>query len=302
MKKILLFFILLFLTVLVGIVLARDVILKAAVEQAVTGTTGFKTHVDSLHYELPSTLHIEGLGIDNPPGFTEKVFVRIPEIYASVILPELLQGKRVHLPEVRLNIKEVHLEKNPHGISNVQLLSSVGAKGGAKKKTAPTSRPAGEKKPGMPFLLERLELTLRNVTYQDRAGMIGSVPVNKLTMDLRIEKQVFVNITDPRTLVNLILTKVLQEGTLGRLMGLDPRQLLDQDLSQFVSTGKEFVGQQAKMLGQQVENVGGTTLQGSVGEAKTLLGSTTNTAQQKLSGFLGKLKTLQSGDSSSNKT
>ena len=193
MKKILSFFVLLFFTALVGIIFAKDLILKVAVEQAVTGTTGFKTHVDALHYQFPSTIHMEGLAIDNPPGFTEKVFVRIPEIYASLVLPELLQNKGVHLPEVRLNIKEVHLEKNPQGISNVQLLTSVGAKGGAKKKTAPTTpRPTGEKKPGMPFLLERLELTLRNVTYQDRAGMIGAVPVNKLSMDLRVEKQVFV--------------------------------------------------------------------------------------------------------------
>ena len=309
--------VLFFVVAAVGLVLAKDAIFKFAVEKAVTGVTGFPTHLDSLKYDLPSTLHIEGLQIDNPPGFTEKIFVRIPEIYVALILPELLQGRGIHLPEVRLNIQEVHLEKNREGISNVQLLSSVGGKGGAPKKPEP-ARPAGPKKAGPPFLLERLELTIRKVTYEDHSGIVGAAPLNKFAVDLGVEKQVFGNITDPQVLVNLILTKILKEATFGRLLNLRPEDLLNQDFSQYVNEGRQLVGQQTKLLGQQVGNLSGqaqglltqsaasqktqATVRDSVGEAKALLGGTTNTAQQKLSGFLGKLKNLQSGSEASSNT
>ena len=302
--------VLFFVVIVVGLVLAKDAIFKFVVEKAVTGVTGFPTHLDSLKYDLPSTLHIEGLQIDNPPGFTEKIFVRIPEIYVALILPELLQGRGIHLPEVRLNIQEVHLEKNRQGISNVQLLSSVGGKGGAQKKPAAAPRLAGPKKPGLPFLLERLELTIRKVTYEDHSGIVGAAPVNKLAVDLQVEKQVFGNITDPQILINLILTKVLREATFGRLLNIRPEDLLNQDLSQYVNTGKQLVEQQAKMLGNVSSQAEGLLTQSAVsqktqaavGEAKTLLGSTTNTAQQKVSGFLDKLKNLQSGSEASSNT
>ena len=312
MKKFLLSILFLFLAGVTTLFLARNIILKAAVEMGVSRVTGFPTHVDSLKYDLPSTILIEGLEIDNPEGagFNEKIFVRIPEIYAALILPELLQDRGIHLPAVRLNIQEVHLEKNRQGISNVQLLSSVGGKGGAQKKPAPAPRPTGPQKPGLPFLLESLELTIRKVTYEDHSGIVGAAPVNKLSVDLEVEKQVFGNITDPKILVNLILTKILKEATFGRLLNLRPEDLLNQDLSQYVNAGKQLVEQQAKFLGNVSGQAEGLLTQSAVsqktqaavGEAKTFLGGTTNTAQQKVSGFLGKLKNLQSGDEISSKT
>ena len=318
MKKFLFFLITLFLVGVVLVVWAKDFILKAAVERGVAGVTGFQTHVDSLKYDFPSALHIEGLEIDNPEGFSEKIFVHVPEIYVSLVLSDLLGGRGAHLPEVRLNIKEVHLEKNHRGVSNVELLRSVGGRASQQPSARAKEKPKAEEKPPMPFLLERLELTIRNVSYQDRSGIIGVAPVNKLAVDLRVERQVFVNITDPQTLVNLILAKILKEATFGRLLNLSPEKLLGQDLSQFVSTGREFVSQQTKVLGQQVESAGTqvgslirdsqvsqktqASFQESMGEAKTFLGGTASTSQQKLSSFLGKLKALQSADETSGKT
>ena len=299
----------------VGVVLAKDWILKVAVEQGVSALTGFPTKVDSLQYDFPSTLRIQGLEIQNPEGFNEKVFANLPEIYVSLVLPELLQGKRIHLREVRLNIQEIHLEKSPQGISNIQLLSSVGGAANApppRGQPAAPAQPKGEGKPSMAFLLERLELTIRNVSYQDHSSIVGRVPVNKLAVDLNVEKEVFANIQDPQVLVNLILVKILRGATFGKLLNLNPEQLVGKDLSQVLSSGKEFVGKQAAAITDQagaltgeaaqwvnqaeLSKKAGIVLQDSLGGAKGAVGDTTAAARQKISGFLEKLKSVSSTD------
>lgn len=277
-----------------GIVLAKDVILKVVIEQAVLGLTGFPTKVGSLKYDLPSTILIKDLEIKNPAGFEEKIFASIPEIYISLVLPELLQGKRIHLPEVRLNIQEVHLEKNVQGISNVELLSSVGVKPGKKPAKFSGAQPKKEpSKPPMPFLLERLVLTIHKVSYQDRSGMIGRVPVNKLATDLNVEKEIFSNIDDPLTLVNLVLMKIMRGTTFGNLLKIDPRQLLGTDLSETLRSGKAFVGKQAEQLtGQASELLNQKSIQNSLNEAQNVLGGSVGTVREKLSGLMEKLKSL----------
>ena len=104
----------------------------------------------------------------------------------------------------------------------------------------------------------------------------------------------------------MILAKILKEATFGRLLNLRPEDLLGQDLSQYVNSGRQLVEQQAKLAeGLLTESAVSQKTQAavrdSVDEAKNLLGDTTTTAQQKLSGFLSKLKSLQ-GDDSSQKT
>ncbi len=285
-----------------GIVLAKDVILKVVMEQAVSGLTGFPTKVGSIKYDLPSTILIKDLEIRNPAGFEEKVFASIPEIYVSLVLPEVLAGKRIHLPEVRLNIQEIHLEKNAQGVSNMELLSSVGAKPGQKKPVTP-AEPQPKKAPGkppMPFLLEKLVLTIHKVSYQDRSGIIGRAPVHKLATDLNVEKETFSNIDDPLTLVNLVLMKIIRGTAFGNLLKIDPTQLLGSDLSGTLRSGQAFVGKQAAELSKEMDNVTGQAtgllnqkgVQNSLDEAQNVLGEGAATARKKFSGLMGKMKSL----------
>lgn len=303
MKKIFFFLFVVILIGFIGAVFAKDLLLKVALEQAVSRLTGFDTHVGSLRYDFPSTLRVEGVEIRNPRGFESKVFTQIPEIYISLVLPELLQGKGTHLPEVRLNIQEVHIEKNSQGISNVELLSSVGGK----SQQARPAKPAPQEKAESPFLLERFELTLRKVSFEDRSGLIGKAPLPKrLAVDLNVDKQVFTDIRDPQTLVNLILFKILNSATFGRLLNLDPRKLVGEDLSRTLASGKEFLNKQAVVLNEQLGNVAGQAekaealFQGSIGQTKGLLTDTTSAAKEKASGFLNRLKSFQLKDESSN--
>jgi hypothetical protein len=292
-----------------GVVLAKDIILKTAIEQSVTHVTGFKTTIHSLKYNLPSTIHIEGLQIRNPQGFEAETLIQMPEIFAHLELQQLLSSKKIHLPEVRLNIQEVHIEKNPQGVSNIELLSSVGGKQPTPAKPAET-KPAGE---AMPFQLDKLVLTIRNVTYADRSGLIAKAPLpgKALAVDLNVQEEVFTNITDPKMLVNLILVKILNSATLGRILNIDPKQLLGDNAAQILNSGQQVLNQQVARVGaladqattqvldNQVTKKAEALVGSSATEAKKVLGSTTGAAKEQVSGLFGKIKSLQPGDSAS---
>lgn len=111
MKRILGLFLGLIMTGFVFLLAARNWIIEIVAEHEVTRITGFKTSAHSLKYDFPSTILIKELEILNPPGFQEKVFVKVPEVYVSFDLFGFFKGKGVCFRKIRLNIQEVHIEK-----------------------------------------------------------------------------------------------------------------------------------------------------------------------------------------------
>lgn len=299
----------------VVVVVGRNTILKVAIEQSVTRVTGFKTTVQEIKYDLPSTILIKGLDIKNPKGFEAETFVNIPEIYASLNAGELISAKKVHLPEVRLNIQEVHIEKNAEGVSNVELLSSVGGKPAAAGKPAPAKPAPTGKQEVTPLQLDKLVLTIRDVSYEDRSGLIGKAPLpgKKLAVDVNVKEEVFMNITDPKALVNLILAKILNSATLGRILDIDPKQLLGDNAQQILNSGQQLLTENAAKLGDvagqassmvtnsEVTKKAEALVGDSAATAKNVLGNTTTAAKDQVSGLFGKLKTLQPGEKAEQK-
>jgi hypothetical protein len=255
----------------------REPILKAAVAQAVSSLTGFDTSVRALNLNLKQgVLHVEGLTLLNPESFEGRVFADIPEIHVSIDLGAILKKEKIHLRELRLSMKEIHIEKNTQGVSNISRLASVAEarRGGAK--------PEAEKKPGLPFYLDRFELTLRKVSLNDRSGVIPK----KIAVDMKIEKQVFEGITDPKSIVNLILMKILTESTFANL-GVNPADI-KQSIVQTVGQTFEF----AKDAGAEAE----TVVKGTVEEAKATWTDFQETTKNVTGGIVSFLKKKMEGD------
>jgi len=269
---------------LVFLVLARDWILKTGMEQAVTRMTGFRTSIRSLHYTFPSTIRIQDLEIMNPRGFEEKVFAVIPEIYASFFLVEFLKGKGVHYGEVRLDIQEVHIEKTAGEISNIELLRTSGQLNPDRR-----SLPPPETREPLPFLLEQFEFSLRDVTYQDLSGVYGASGLpNKLSVDMKIQRRLYKDIHDPRILVNLIVAEIIREETFGRLLNLDAKDLLGENMFGILNTGQEFVGEQAMALGRGT----GSVLQDSFQGTRGVLNNTASAGGDIASGLWDRFKSI----------
>ena len=285
--KILGFLIVLLLALGVFSFLFRNSLIKFGLQYAVTRLTGFKTKIEEIQFNPPSIL-VKGLRINNPSEFNGKLLADVPELYLAVDLDELLHGVRIHLYELRVNLKEIYIEKNEKGVMNISRLSSAGAKPQEPVPT-PTAPSAGPKKV-MPFYLERFELTIRRVTYVDYTSLLpggivpgvivpkgiggiipkeirkikGKIPADlvqkKFSMDLNIEKEVFTGIDKPQTIIQTILFKVLYGQTFHRLkdLGVDSQGLmnsinLQNTFKSVASSGEEVVQQTKGMVTKEAD-------------------------------------------------
>lgn len=185
---------------------SKEWLLKAALESGIRSLTGFDSSIRALEVS-PSrgTLETKGLTILNPDLFRERIFADIPEFYIHLDPSTLLKG-RPHLYEIKLHIRELNIEKDKQGISNISRLTSV--------------KKSGQKKPSAPINLDRLELTLGRVSYRDDSSLVP----RRLSIDMGIEHQVFEDIRDPNAIVHLILLKVIKSAPFVNL-GVSPRDL-----------------------------------------------------------------------------
>lgn len=283
MKKFLLLVFLLFLAASAAVYAARETLIRRGLETAVSKLTGFETRVGRIRLQLPqAVIHLEDLKIYNPKAFKKEIFADVPEIYIAPDLGAILRKESLHFHEIRFAVKEINVVKDENGISNLQVLSSVGQK--AQKQEKP--KPVAEPKPALPFLLDRLELTLRQVNFEDHsqalsgkmipktvsAGINRGMIYKKISVDLNVEKQVFKNITDPKAIVNVLLMKILYGTTFGNLLGLDPGALA-KDLTKTVGASADALKQTATEALKTTE----TMVKDTVGTAKGVLDQATKT-------------------------
>ncbi len=192
---------------LVAIYFGRNLIIKTSVSAGVKAMTGLKLSIKSMNIGiLKSLIGINGLQLFNPPGFVDKLMVDLPEIYVDYNLGAFIKRK-VHLEEVRLDLKEFSVIKNEKGELNIDSLRVVEEKKEEKVK-------GEEEKTEMPEIqIDVLELKIGKVVYKDYSkGTPPKVREFNVNIDERYE-----NITNPRTLISLIIVKALKNTTIARL-------------------------------------------------------------------------------------
>jgi hypothetical protein len=229
---------------------------------------------------------IRDLEIENPEGFEGKVFAKIPEIYVSVDFQKLLRGEMVHLREVRLDLAEVNIEKNKRGVSNISLLSTVGA-------PAPPTEPKPEApSKEMPFHIDLLVLSIGKVGYADHSSRL---PVG-LSAHLRVNQERFEGINTPAALVNLILLKIVRGTAFGNI-GVST-DMLTGSLRNVVGSGQDVLKGTASVLTDQTKSLAGAAT-GLGQDGAGSLGGTVSSAKDAVGGLWGKVKsTVTSSDSS----
>lgn len=264
MKKFLITSILVLCAVGAVLFLSKDLLLKAALGSVVKRLTGFDTSIRTFRLEPgKGIVALEGLTLLNPYRFEERIFADIPEIYLQVDFPNLIRRRIVHIQELKLNIREINVEKDPQGTSNILAATKEKEKKEEKEKTKPASQN---------FYLDRLELTLRKVSYRDRTGIVPRV-----TLDMRIEKEVLEGINDPQAIVNLVLMKVVKGSPIGNL-GLSPQALKDQ---------LDRTSETAFAMGDVLFSKAPTAI---TSRAETAIQTTAEQAKERVTGFLGKLR------------
>jgi len=197
MKKI---FIILILVacVLVGLVLLKDQIIKSTIILSAEKITGAPTSIGKFHLGfLSQTVVIENFKMFNPKGFSKNKLIDLPKIRVSYDLSAFLK-KRLHLPIVEIELKEMLLEKNKEGQLNVDALKVA-----QKEDTKEEKKPAAQ----MPIQIDDLKLGIGRIISFDYSSKKEHPII--LVYDVGIHKQ-YKNITSAQQLAALIISEPMK--------------------------------------------------------------------------------------------
>lgn len=204
----------LLIVVLVVLVLARNVVVKAAVENGVKIVTGMPLSMGKLDLNFQkSFIDIENLAVKNPSGFHDTSLVEIPKIFVAYGLRDILGGK-VHLRELEFNMKQFTVVKNEKGELNLDRLKALQ---GTQKTPAQTTKPE-TKAPAkaMPIQIDTMRLKIGKVVYADYSGKNPSTKEFLINLD-----ESFQNITDLNSVVRLIVLKAMMSSGIANLVNFD---------------------------------------------------------------------------------
>lgn len=205
------------LVVAIVLVFAKNLIAKAVIENGVSLITGLPLKIEKFDINLlRSYVGIKNMRLENPSGFPEKTMLDMPEIYVDYNLGDLTKGK-VHLEEIRIDMKEFIVVKNTDGKLNLDSLKAVQQE----KKPAPAA-PAKEEKAGAKgeapqIQIDSLQLKVGNVQFKDYSGG-GEPSVKQFPVNLN---ERYSNITNPNHLITLIVMKVMMNTPLAALSNFD---------------------------------------------------------------------------------
>lgn len=203
------------LAVLLVLGIAKDLIIKVAVEAGTQIVTGLKLTIGTFRVGIINTLvDIRNLRVLNPAGFKDKTMLDMPEIYVAYNLPAIFGGK-IHLKEARIDMKEFTVVKNEKGQLNLDSLKVVQAQ---KAKQKPQEQ-AGGKAPDIQ--IDTLRLKITKVLFKDYSR--GGEP-RVMEFNVNINEE-YKNITNPYTLVSLIVVKALMNTSISSLTNFDIKGL-----------------------------------------------------------------------------
>jgi len=236
------------LAILLVMLFTKDLIVKSAVEGGVKAVTGLNMAIKSFKIGILKTLvDIQDLKVYNPAGYEDKVMLDMPEIYVDYDLPAIIGGK-LHLPEVRLNMKEFVVVKNADGELNLNALKVV------KEAEEKPAEPAEKKEGKAPeFQIDVLELKVGKVYYKDYSK--GGEPSVK-EFDINLNER-YENISDPETLARLIIVRAIAKTSIAQLTNFDLKSLQG-TISGTLATAQQLTSTVAAQAGTAAAKAGET--------------------------------------------
>lgn len=199
---------------LFAVSIAKDLIIRTAVEKGVEIVTGLRLSTGSFSVGiLRPIVSIKNLKLHNPKGFEDPVMLDAPEIYVDYY-PLSMIGGNIHLKEVRFNLAEFTVVKNKDGQLNLNSLKTVAAQkqgktGAAKAGKAPQIR------------IDKLTLKIDRAVYRDYSS--GETPlVREFNVDI---DETYTNIDDPVAFVRLIVVKALMNTSIANMANFDIKSL-----------------------------------------------------------------------------
>ena len=163
-----------------------------------------------------SKIAIEGLRIENPPGFGGGEFIDAPEISVGYVLKSFFAG-RADFTEVRLNVKELNVVENREGKLNVEAWGRDRKETGKGRGGKGGGGESEEKKP-FEFKVDLLKLRIDRASFTDLAS--GKTEV----YDLGIDEE-FRNVTGLDDIIRVVTVTALQNNLFRKATGVNIKGL-----------------------------------------------------------------------------
>lgn len=240
-----------FVTLIIVVVVARNVIVKTVVVRGVKAATGVDVRVGGLDIGVAGTrIGVKDLRVLNPAGFEDRVMISVPEVYFDYELISFLK-RQPHIQEMRLHVQELTVIKNAQGQVNVNALRPVREQRG-QKAPAPTRREAAP-----PALqIDVLQVRVDRVVYKDYAL---SGPDQVKTVDINLNER-FEGIHSAEALVSAVLMRSLARTAFAQVAGVDMAALKS-------SAAQGILGAAGGVLDSAIGQQGGSMLRGLLGGA-----------------------------------
>ena len=237
MKKYFIGLLIVVLVLVVGAFLARNIIATHLIKKTVRDMLGLDMNIGSIDLGVFSTtVKITDLDIVNPAGFTKEYMAEVPEIYVDYALRDIVKGF-IHLPEVRINVARVSVEKNKAGNLNIDKIQPV---------AAPEKKETKEPAKNTEMLINKMNLKIGAITYIDNS----KTPPGKKEYKFNYDKT-FTNIKDTSVIVDSIVSAVM-----GQLIAEGINVTLDKFLGD-----KDFMGSLMKGDSKEMKKAGKKDLQ-----------------------------------------
>jgi uncharacterized protein involved in outer membrane biogenesis len=194
-------FLLVFLVVavVVGLLLSKDAILKAAVEQQIRAQTGMDVSIGRLSLGLLSpVVSIENLTLRNTPEFGGTPFLDIRELHLEYDRDALKQRK-LRITLLRLNLEELTVVRNANGSTNITALKGQ----------------AGAKPPKLAGDVEFEGVDVLNLSLGKIQLLDLKEPRHNLLRNVNLQNQIFHNVRTPGDLYGVLLLLWMRSGGSG---------------------------------------------------------------------------------------
>jgi len=213
--KLLMKLVMLLVVALVVLVLARNVIVKAAMETGARVVAGMPLSIQKFDLDMVHTsVDIEGLVLKNPAGFHDTALVDIPKIFVAYARGAIFTGK-IHVKDIEFDMKQFTVVKNEKGELNLDRLKAL--QGTTPKASTRTTQEA-PKAPAkaIPIQIDSMRLKIGKVVYVDYSTGQPSTKEFLINLD-----QSYQNITDLNSVVRLIVLKAMMSSGISNLVNFD---------------------------------------------------------------------------------
>ena len=227
----------------------KDAIIKTSVEKGVEIVTGLPLKIGGMKVGIIRTLiSVKNLTLFNPKNYPDKLMLDMPEVYVNYNLGSIIGGK-IHLKEMRINLREFAVIKNENGELNINSLKVVAAQ---KEGRSPEDSGGGKKGKAPEIQIDTLKLKVGRIVYKDYSKG-GAPEIKKFSANI---DETYNNITNPYSLVSLILVKSLMATPIARYVNIDLRGLqtkASETLSQAADEAKKFVSEAKAELEKRMQ-------------------------------------------------